>query len=128
MAEIENEVRESTVVGDGTVARKQVVTSHNSATPYAKAQQVIYLILGIIEALLAIRIVLSLLGANQGNGFAQLIYGVTAPMVAPFFGLFGYTFQSGIARFEIETVVAMVVYALVAWVIAKIISIGRTQS
>ena len=127
MAEQVNEVRESTVVGDGTLARKQVVSTRSSATPYAKAEQIIYLLLGILETVLAVRVVLSLLGANQGNPFAQLIYGISGIFVAPFFGLFGYQFQYGIARFEIETVVAMVVYALIAWILARLTRIGRTQ-
>jgi len=72
-------------------------------------------------------VVLSLLGANRGSGFGQLIYGVTAPLVAPFFGLFGYNMQYGVVRFEIETVVAMVVYGLIGYAIARLVSLGRIR-
>ena len=47
-------------------------------------------------------------------------------LVQPFFGLFGYTFHYGVTRFEFETVVAMIVYALIGWVIVKIIQIARS--
>src|SRR5690349_9875346 len=51
--------------------------------------QAIYLVFGVIEALIVIRIVLRALGANPQAGFAQFIYALTAPLVAPFAGLFG---------------------------------------
>jgi len=54
--------------------------------PYARRRETsikitraIYLIFGLIEALLAIRFVLKALGANAEAGFAQLLYGVTGP-------------------------------------------------
>lgn len=84
-----------------------------------RVQQAIWLLLALSEGLLAIRFVLRLLGANPVAGFAQLIYGVTAPLVAPFTGLFGTPRFEGSA-FEFTTLVAMIVYALLAWVIVKV--------
>lgn len=83
--------------------------------------------MGIIIALLAIRVVLSLLGANRGNAFAELIYGITYPLVNPFFGLFGYEFEYGVARLEIETLVAILVYGLIGWGISKLFTLNRAQ-
>lgn len=106
------------------------------ADPYAgrresafKWQQGIYLLFGFIEVVLAIRFVLRLFGANAQAGFAQLIYGATAPLVAPFQGLFG-TVQSEGSVLESATLVALVVYALVAWLIVKLASLafGETRS
>jgi hypothetical protein len=51
------------------------------------AERIIYIIGGVLLTLLALRVLLSLLGANRANGFADFIYGVTYPFVAPFFGL-----------------------------------------
>jgi hypothetical protein len=89
------------------------------------AERVVYYILGILMAILAFRFVLSLLGANRDNAFAGLIYGISYPFVAPFFGLFGYQVKYGVSRFEIETLVAMAVYALLAYGIVKLIRIAR---
>lgn len=125
MPEQTRETRESEVQDGAEVTTKQTVATSSSAQAYVKAELIIYWLVGILEAVLAFRVVLSLLGANQGNPFAQLIYGVSAPFVAPFFGLFGYQFQYGIARFEIETVIAMAVYGLIGWGVAKLIRIGR---
>jgi hypothetical protein len=55
-----------------------------------------------------------------------LVYSVSYPFVAPFFGLVGYQFQAGVSRLEIETIVAMVVYAIVGWIIIKLVNIGRS--
>jgi hypothetical protein len=92
------------------------------------AERVIYLVGGILLGLLAIRFLLSLLGANRANGFADFIYGVTYPFVAPFFGLFNYDVDYGRSRFEFETLVAMLVYALVMAVLARLVTIGSRQS
>ena len=69
------------------------------------------------------------LGANPQAGFAQLIYGLTAPLVAPFAGLFGNP-QAGGSVLELHSIVALVVYALVAWLLAKLVWLlfGETRS
>lgn len=94
-----------------------------------KLRQGIYVLFGFIEVLLAIRFVLRLLGANAQAGFAQLIYGVTGPLVGPFQGLFG-TVQSDASVLESSSLVALVVYALVAWLVVKLASLafGETRS
>jgi YggT family protein len=92
-----------------------------------RLQQGIYLIFGIIEGLIAIRFVLRLLGANPAAGFASFIYGITAPFLAPFVGMFGTPNFDG-AVLELHSVVAIVVYALLAWVLAKIVKVAMGDS
>jgi hypothetical protein len=101
-------------------------TQTSISDPYAgrramsiKLTQGIYLIFGLIEALLLIRFVLKALGANAEAGFAQLIYGVTGSLVAPFLGLFGTPQVASGAVLEVHTLVALVVYALAAWLLAR---------
>lgn len=135
MAERIQEVEETTVSNAAPVQTTRRVTTATAPAedrPVAvatigtsTAERVIYYIMGLLLALLAFRFVLSLLGANRANAFANIIYGITYPFVAPFFGLFGYQVQYGVARFEIETLVAMAVYALLAYAIAKLIRIAR---
>ena len=126
----------ATPSGAGSAAPAAEHVESTIADPYAtrrenafKWQQGIYLLFGFIEVLLGIRFVLRLLGANAEAGFAQLIYGVTSPLVAPFQGLFG-TVQSEGSVLESATLVALVVYALVAWLIIKLASLafGETRS
>ncbi len=135
MAERIQEVEETTVSNGLPVQSTTRVTStdrvvndepvavNNSGT--STAERVIYYLVGLLMALLAFRFVLSLLGANRENAFANIIYSITYPFAAPFFGLFGYKVQYGVSRFEIETLVAMAVYALIGYAIAKLIRIAR---
>ncbi|MBX3054761.1 MAG: YggT family protein [Caldilineaceae bacterium] len=86
-----------------------------------KIQQVIFLLFGIVEALLGIRFVLGLLGANPAAGFAQMIYGITDPFLAPFVGLFGQPTFEGMV-FDWNALVAILVYALLAGLLAKLVA------
>lgn len=89
------------------------------------AERIVWYVAGVLLVLLGFRFVLALLGANPNNGFADFIYSVSYPFVAPFFGLFGYSTQYGISRFEIYTLVAMAVYGVVAWGIARLFTLDR---
>ena len=82
--------------------------------------RVIMFVFGVIEVLIAIRFVLMLLGANAEAGFAKLIYGVSGVFVAPFTALFN-TQEAGGAVFEWSALVAIAVYALVAWGLVALI-------
>jgi hypothetical protein len=84
-----------------------------------KLTQTIYFIFGLIEALLVIRFVLKALGASAEAGFAQFMYGLTNPFVAPFLGLFGTPQAAGGGALEQHTLIALAIYALAAWLLAK---------
>jgi hypothetical protein len=85
-----------------------------------KATQLIWLFLGILEALLALRFGLKLIGANPESPIAVFIFGVTSLFLFPFAGLTGTPAAGGMVL-EISTVIAMVVYALIGWAIERII-------
>jgi len=53
------------------------------------------------------------------------IYTVSRPFVAPFFSLFGYNLRYGVSRFESYTLVAMLVYLILAWGIAKAFTLKK---
>jgi hypothetical protein len=95
-----------------------------------KLTQAIYLIFGVIEVLLLIRFALKALGANAETGFAQLIYAITGPLVAPFLGLFGTPTPTDGAALEPYTLLALVVYAAVGWLLARVVWLlfGETRS
>src|SRR4051794_38106921 len=85
-----------------------------------KLVQAIWLLFGIVEGLLAIRFVLRLLGANEAAGFARFIYNASGPFVAPFNNLFGNPGSNG-SVLELNTIVAILVYMLVAWLVVKVV-------
>ena len=92
------------------------------------AARIVSFVGGTIVALLGLRFVLSLLGANPANAFANFIYSVTHPFVAPFFGLFNYQGQLGVVRFEFETLIAMLFWAFVTWMVVRLLTIGDRDS
>jgi len=87
-----------------------------------KATQLVWLFLGILEALLALRFGLKLIGANPASPFAVFIYGFTGLFLFPFAGLTGTPAADGMVL-EFTTLIAMLVYALVGWAIERIIRV-----
>ncbi len=91
-----------------------------------RVPQIVYLITGIIAALLTIRLVLKLLAANPAAGFTSLIYGVTAPFVALFEGVFPNARNQG-SVLDLAALLAIVVYALLAWGIVRVVEVLRRR-
>jgi len=93
---------------------------------------IVYFIFGILEILLAFRFVLKLAGANPSSGFVDFIYSLSRIFVLPFNGIFHTSLAQGdvtTSIFEPSTLVALIVYALIAWGIVKLIQIssGKQQ-
>jgi len=93
-----------------------------------KAKKVAYYILGVLEVLFAFRLVFKLLGANPQSPFVSFIYTVSQAFLSPFTGIFRTTVTKGIEAqsvLEPTTIIAMIVYAVVAWGIVKLIEISK---
>ena len=82
--------------------------------------QLIWLLFGVLEALIGIRIILKLLAANPANPFAHLVYKLTDVFLWPFVGL-TVTPQLDGAVFEISAVIAVFAYALLGWVLVRLV-------
>lgn len=121
------EVREVQSPDSSAVRRETVQRSQDSVGGAVVAKRVIWYLAGIIIALLAIRVVLLLLAANQGNAFVDFIYNVSNVFAWPFYGIFGYTPSYGKFYFEISSVVAIAVYALVAWGLAQLFTLTSAR-
>jgi hypothetical protein len=83
-----------------------------------KVTQLIWLFLGILEALIALRIGLKLIGANPGSPIVALIYGFTSLFLFPFEGMIA-TPSSGSIVLELSSFFAMLIYALIAWAVER---------
>ncbi len=118
---------ESTVVNDTGSAPVREASVVKSSTPARRAMELIYLVFGIIDGLLLIRLVLKLLGANAHAGFASFTYGVTDFFLAPFRGLLP-TYVSGQSVFELSLVFAILIYSLIALALARIVAISLSRS
>jgi hypothetical protein len=90
--------------------------------------RIVYWILGLLEALLAFRLIFKFLGANPGSTFVSFIYGLSAPFVNPFSGIFRSAVTQGIETrsvLEPTTIIAMMVYALIGYGIVRLFGIGE---
>jgi YggT family protein len=90
-----------------------------------RISQALYLLAGIVEALIITRVALKLLAANTAVGFVRFVYGISAPLVAPFSGIFP-TPVSNANVLELSSLLAMAVYGLIAWgIVSFIFILGR---
>jgi hypothetical protein len=116
--------REDTLVSQQPGAeQRQVVTQDVNAAQRQTLQWVTALIgffFTVVEGLIGLRVVLKLIDANSQNAFAGLVYKLTALFVAPFAGLVGNPAMGGNVL-EITSLVALIVYALVAAVLVRLI-------
>lgn len=109
-----------------TEVRKEtnVPTERNHGV--SKVAQIVWFITGVIVAVLGLRIVLAMIGANLANPFASFIYSLTDPFVSPFRGLLQIgEFQAGVARFELETLIAAIIYLLIGWGIVSAVRLAK---
>ena len=83
-----------------------------------KATQLIWLLLGILEALIALRIGLKLIGANPDSPIVALIYGFTYLFLFPFTGLVGSP-TAGSMVLELSSMFAMLIYGLIGWAVER---------
>jgi hypothetical protein len=100
---------------------------YKSQENYLRLSKIVYLIFGILEAFFTFRLVFKLLGANPGSPFVSLIYTVSGAFLAPFSGIFRTAVSKGIETksvLEPTTLIAMIVYALIAYGIVVLIKIS----
>ena len=85
-----------------------------------KISQFIWLLFGGLEALIGIRVILMLLGANQGNWFTAFVYQLSSLFLWPFQNLItNPSFQN--MTLEVTSIIAMIVYAVLFYILVKLI-------
>lgn len=101
-------------VSRGSIDHRSQVRTEVRAPVETVISRVVWFVFGFIEVLIAIRFVLKMLGANSKAGFAQLVYDVSDVLIAPFSTLFDTQRVEG-AVLEWSALVAIAIYALIAW-------------
>ncbi|MBC7972766.1 MAG: YggT family protein [Verrucomicrobia bacterium] len=95
-------------------------------TTFAWVINSISFLVGLLEILLILRFILRLSGANTQNAFAQFIYNISDPLIAPFSTLFISPVTGGGANiFDLNVLVAIVVYALLGWLAITLVQFLR---
>ncbi len=116
--------RRMDAMGSQVESREEVAEDRNLSRANMRywVTTVTYFVLGVLEVLLLLRFVFRLLAANPDNGFVSFLYNLSGVFVAPFNGIFGNPTLGSASVFELSTLVAMLVYALIAW---GIVALGR---
>ncbi len=82
----------------------------------------IYFLVGALEILLFLRFLLRFTGANPQNEFTQFIYNLSAPFMTPFSTLFiSPTANAAVNIFDINILIAIVVYSLAGWLAVRFV-------
>ena len=94
--------------------------------PLYYARRIISLLFGILVVLIALRILLLLLVANETNAIVDFVYGVTEPFVAPFRGIFAFDHVApgGGSVFDVAALVALVGWLLIYLLLMAILRLG----
>jgi len=85
-----------------------------------KATQMIWLLFGLLEAAIGLRVLFKLIAVNPANPFAAFLYKVTDLFLAPFASLIGAPAVGGMVL-EVSSIIAMIVYLLIAWALERIV-------
>ncbi len=121
------EVRETnTVEGADRVQRRSEATAQ-TVSGVTLIRRIVWFIAGFIIVLLALRVILQLLGANDAAGFVTFIYVVSDPFAAPFYYMFPEPTR-GVSTLDISSIFAIIIYALIAWGITKLITLTRPRT
>jgi len=102
------------------------IAHQNSAV--ARLVHIVYFLFGTLEVLLAVRVIFHLIGANPENGFASFINQASSPFVALFASLLNNPTLGTTGVLEVTTLIAMLVYAIVAWLLARLIWLTLSRS
>ncbi|KKS94925.1 MAG: hypothetical protein UW68_C0008G0015 [Candidatus Collierbacteria bacterium GW2011_GWB1_44_6] len=125
MAEL---IKETVVTRSGDTQMASTSTK-SKVSDSETTERIIYFFFGLVEVLLTFRLVLKVTGASPSSGFVSGIYALTGIFSMPFDGIFRKGSSSGMT-FEPGTLIAIVVYALLAWGIVKLLQAfsGEEQS
>jgi YggT family protein len=79
------------------------------------------IIFSVVELFIAARIIFKLLGANPYTPFVGWIYGISSGLIYPFANIFPSPVLRGGFVLEIPALVALLVYAVIAYIIFRLI-------
>jgi uncharacterized protein YggT (Ycf19 family) len=88
---------------------------HTVIIPFVEA------VLLVVETLLGLRLLLRFLGARQDVAFVQWLYATSEPLIEPFVGIFPSPVIEGRFVLEFSTLFAMLIYALIAYVVIELV-------
>jgi hypothetical protein len=120
------EIIKETVTTSSDSSSVQSTPVGDKMTGTQTSGRVVYYLFGVLEVLLAFRLIFKLAGASQGSALVSFIYRITRIFIMPFEGIFRRGVSQGVETasvLEPSTIVALIVYILLAWGIVKLLSV-----
>ncbi len=102
------------------------VVNQNSAV--ARIVNIVYFLFGTLELLLGVRVIFKLISVNPDNGFARFIEDLSSPFVTLFASLLTNPTLGTTGVLEVTTLIAMLVYAILAWLLGRLIWLTLSRS
>jgi hypothetical protein len=113
--------------GAPVAGRRGMYAGRTAVVPVGyRARQIVWLCAGIVNAILALRFIFLAAGAGD-SGFASFIYAAGSALAAPFRGIIGNSTAGNGHPLEWADLVAIAVYTLAAWIVAKIVMIASVH-
>ncbi len=111
--------------GNYVEQRQETVQDTNQQRAYWRywITAIIYGILSVLEVLLILRFFFRLFGASEASGFIRFLYDVTFPLIHPFQGIFSDPATGTQGVFEVSTLIAAVIYALITWGVVWVVNL-----
>lgn len=111
------------VTPGGTVIQENVTRASTDGGELAvkKANDVVWLFIGLIMLLIVVRIIFLLLGANN-TGIVSTIYQISGVFIAPFVGIFESP-SYGSSFFDMAAVVGLGFYAILGVIITYVVTL-----
>lgn len=127
---METHTKETVTTDENEVSEPTRTPSKRESTGSQTLEYVIYFVFGVLDILLAFRLILRLLGAGTTSSFVNFIYNLSGAFIWPFQGIFSSTVAPGaetVSVFEPATLIAIIVYAILAWGIVAIVRIASGE-
>lgn len=118
-------VKQTRVVQEPVVKTEHPQKIYEKKKSIFRISELIWALLGVIEFLLGFRIALKALGADPTSGFASIIYSISQPLAVPFSGILQTYIGTGGSVFEWSTMIAAIVYALIAVGLVHLLGFAR---
>jgi hypothetical protein len=113
----------------GAEHREHIVENLAAAREHTRyrVSKIFWLLTGLLEVIIGLRVLLKFIAANPAAPFAAFIYSVSDLFLWPFAGLTATPSAGGIVL-DIPAIIAMLVYALLAWGIYQIVKLALIRS
>jgi YggT family protein len=119
--------RTTTTTDPEPVVHERVVTT---TSPIDTIRRIVWLLFGVLQALIVLRIILLLLNANEGNDIVSFIVGVTDPFVEPFRDMFRLNQVNGASGsvLDVAAIVALIAWTLIEALVLGVVSLADRRS